>query len=82
MAGYRLDTFQYTLLIHIRPIVSRCAVAKNMWVTSFSISCANCLWDAVGHFLGCRSQSQEACSTAVCGYLSLAGAGEASSYFK
>lgn len=82
MAGYQVDTFQYTLLIHIRPIVRRCAVAKKTWVTSFSISCANCLWDAVGHFLGCRSQSQEAGSTGVDGYLSLAGAEETSSYFK
>ena len=82
MAGYQVDTFQYTLLIHIRPIVRRCAVAKKTWVTSFSISCANCLWDAVGHFLGCCSQSQEAGSTGVGGHLSLAGAGETSSYFK
>jgi hypothetical protein len=82
MAGCRLDTFQYTLLIHIRPIVRCCAVAKKTWVTSFSISCANCLWDAVGHFLGCRSQPQEADSTGVSGHLPLAGAGEASSYFK
>ena len=82
MAGYRLDTFQYALLIHIRPIVRRCAVAKKTWVTSFSISCANCLWDAVGHFLGCRSQPQEAGSTGVGSHLPLAGAGETSSYFK
>ena len=82
MAGYRLDTFQYTLLIHFRPIVRRCAVAKKTWVTSFSISCANCLWDAVGHFLGCRSKPQGSGFTGVGGHLSLAGAGGASSYFK
>lgn len=82
MAGYQVDTFQYTLLIHIRPIVRRCAVAQKTWVTSFSISCANCLWDVVGHFLGCRSQLQEAGYTGVGDHLSLAGAGETSSYFK
>lgn len=82
MAGYRHDTFQHTLLIHIRPIVRCCAVAKKIWVTSFSISCANCLWDAVGHFLGCRTQPLEAGSTGGRGPLPLAGAGETSSYFK
>jgi hypothetical protein len=82
MAGYRLDTFQYALLIHIRPIVRCCAVTKKTWVTSFSISCANCLWDVVGHFLGCRLQPLEAGSIGACGHLPLDGAGEPSSYFK
>ena len=82
MAGYQLDTFQYTLLIHIRPIVRRCAVTKKTWVTSFSISCANCLWDVVGYFLGPRGRLQGPGSTGVDGHLPLAGARGTSSYFK
>lgn len=82
MAGYRLDTFLYTLLIPIRPIVRCCAVAKKTWVTSFSISCANCLWDAVGHFLGCHLQPLEADSAGARDHPPLAGAGETFSYFK
>lgn len=82
MAGYQLDTFQYTLLIHIRPIVRRCAVTKKTWVTSFSISCANCLWDVVGYFLGSRGRLQGPGSTGVHGHLPLAGARGTSSYFK
>lgn len=82
MAGYRVDTFQYTLLIHIRQIAHRCAVAEKTWTTPFFISCAKCLWDAVGHFLGCRAQPQEAGSAGACGNLSMAGAGVASKHFK
>ena len=82
MAGYQADTFQHTLLIHIRPIVRRCAVTKKTWVTSFSISCANCLWDVVGYFLGSRGRLQGPGSTGVHGHLPLAGARGTSSYFK
>jgi hypothetical protein len=82
MAGYQVDTFQYTLLIHIRPIVRRCAVAKKIEATSFFISCATCLWDVVGHFLGCRVQPQEAGFTRLGGKLPLFGGGVTSKRFK
>lgn len=82
MAGYLVDTFQYTRLIDIRQIAHRCAVADKTWATSFCISCAKCLWDAVGHFLGCCAQPQEADSTGPRANLSLAGAGVTSKHFK
>ena len=52
MAGSQADTFQYASLMHVRALVARKAVAQKTGVTSFLISCTQCLWDAVGHFLG------------------------------
>ncbi|MHC8381462.1 hypothetical protein [Pseudomonas sp. LB3P14] len=82
MAGYQVDTFQYTLLNNIRQIVRRGVIANKTGATSFFISCAKCLWDAVGHFLGCRAQPLEARSAGPRGTLSLAGSRVTFKYFK
>ena len=52
MAGSQADTFQYASLMHVRALAARKAVTQKTGVTSFLISCTQCLWDAVGHFLG------------------------------
>ena len=51
MAEYHGDTF-HCVTLHVRTIVQRSAVYRISSATSFLISCANCLWDAVGYFLG------------------------------
>ena len=52
MAEYHGDTFECVTLMHVRTIVQRSVVYRISSATSFPISCANCLWDAVGYFLG------------------------------
>jgi hypothetical protein len=66
MARYQADTFQCALLTHVRQLVICFAVATLLREATFLIFCIKCLWDAVGHFLGCRRQSQQALAKAQC----------------
>lgn len=53
MAEYSVDNFQRRPLIYNELPVRRCTVAMQNLVTFFLTSCGKCLWDVVGHFLGC-----------------------------
>lgn len=46
------DTFHCVALMPVRTVVQRSALCRKSFAISFLISCANCLWDAVGYFLG------------------------------
>ena len=59
MGRIQADTFQCSLLINIQQLTGACAVAGQLLVTSFFISCVKRLWDAVGHFLGHRRSSRK-----------------------
>lgn len=59
MGRYQADTFRCSRLINNPQLTAACAVAEQIWVTSFLISCAKRLWDAVGHFLGCRKPPEK-----------------------
>ena len=52
MAGYHIDTFHCVTLMPVRTVLQRFAACTKYSAISFLISCANCLWDAVGYFLG------------------------------
>jgi len=82
MAGYQADTFQCAPLILIKQIACRCEVTKKLGATSFCISCAKCLWDAVGHFLGCRIRPQDTGPSGLRCSLPLARAQVISNHFK
>jgi hypothetical protein len=66
MARYLADTFQCASLTHIRQLVTCCVVATLFREATFLIFCIKCLWDAVGHFLGLRRQSQQAPAKLLC----------------
>ena len=51
MAGCQAETFHCAPSVQISKLVC-CLVAKKTATTSFLISCAKCLWDLVGYFLG------------------------------
>lgn len=59
MAGYPFDTFQYAQLIRTQ-LTRFYADTEQSRESSFFISRIKCLWDSVGHFLGCRAQSIKA----------------------
>lgn len=63
MTECQLDTFQRLNLIYAGHSVRRATVVEKIPVTFFLIFCATCLWDAVGHFLGCLKTPQ-ACAFA------------------
>jgi hypothetical protein len=77
MVGYQADVFQCVSLTRPQQLARYCLVAKQLLATSFFFSCAKCLWDAVGHFLGHGARSQHAlffgpcgaCAGPVCGRL-------------
>jgi len=58
MTECQLYTFNCVSLIYAEHSVRRSPVARNARVTFFLISCATCLWDAVGSFLGCLRTPQ------------------------
>ena len=60
MGSYPADTFQCASLTHVRQLMICYGVATLLREATFLISCIKCLWDAVGHFLGRRRQSQQA----------------------
>jgi hypothetical protein len=60
MAKYPIDTFRCTALPLIQKTLHGYRVAEHSGATSFFISCNKRLWDAVGHFLGCRAPTDEA----------------------
>lgn len=66
MARYLADTFQWASLTQVRQLVAFCVVATLLREATFLIFCIKCLWDAVGHFLGCRRQSQQAPAKLLC----------------
>jgi hypothetical protein len=82
MAGYQADTFQCIPLIYDRQIVRCCAVSKKQWATYFFISCAKCLWDVVGRFLGHPVRAQDTGISRLCSVPPLAGTRVASEHFK
>lgn len=61
MAGYWTDTFLRTPVIQAQQIACYRSIAEKLIATSFFISRATCLWDAVGHFLGSLVWSQGPC---------------------
>lgn len=73
MAEYRLAVFQSPPTIQTRQIVHYRLATEQVLATSFFISRATCLWDAVGHFLGRKSIPQEACPVRLCGGYPMAG---------
>ncbi|MNY27306.1 hypothetical protein D3C86_1612040 [compost metagenome] len=52
MGRNQADTIQCSLLINIQQLIRACALAGQLLVASFFISCIKRLWDVVGHFLG------------------------------
>lgn len=52
MNRYQVDTIQGVSLIYVLQTVLNCVVLRKICATPFLISCALCLWDAVGYFLG------------------------------
>ena len=82
MSGCQPDTFKCTSLIDIRPTVSRCAAVKKTGAASLFISCATCLWDAVGHFLGFSVKSPDASDTGLLRRSASTGTTSAFNYFK
>ena len=65
MTECQLNTFNHVILIYAEHSVRRSPVAEKTRVTFFLISCATCLWDAVGNFLRYLKTSQ-ACALAGC----------------
>lgn len=59
MGRNQADTFQCSLLINIQQLIRACALAGQLLVASFFISCVKRLWDSVGHFLGHRRPSRK-----------------------
>jgi hypothetical protein len=82
MAEYQAETPQCTLAIYAQQIMQRRSVVVHLLATSFFISCAKCLWDAVGNFLGNRAGAQDAHSTGRCGGLDLLGVPATFNHFK
>ena len=82
MAEYQAETPQCAPAIYAQQIMRRRSVVLHSWATSFFISCAKCLWDAVGNFLGNRVGAQGAHSAGRCGNLDLLGVPDRSNYFK
>jgi hypothetical protein len=58
MAKCQLDAVQCVNWIYAEHSVRRSTVAQKTRVSFFLICCATCLWDVVGHFLGCLKTSQ------------------------
>ena len=82
MAVYQAETPQCALVIYAQQIMRRRSVVLHSWATSFFISCAKCLWDAVGNFLGKRAGAQGAHSTERCGDPDVLGVPVTCNYFK
>ena len=61
MAGYWTDTFLRAPVIQAQQIACYRSIAEKLIATSFFISRATYLWDAVGHFLGSLVWLQEPC---------------------
>ena len=82
MAEYQAETPQCAPAIYVQQIMRRRSVVLHLWATSFFISCAKCLWDAVGNFLGPRTGAQDARSTARCGDIDVPGVPATFNHFK
>ena len=82
MADYQAETPQCALAIYAQQIMRRRSVVLHSLATSFFISCAKCLWDAVGNFLGPRAGAQEAHSTGRCGDPGVLGVPATSNHVK
>ncbi|UVL01067.1 hypothetical protein [Pseudomonas sp. B21-048] len=67
MAEYQAETPQCALAIYAQQIMRCRSVVLHLLATSFFISCAQCLWDAVGNFLGNLLRAQGAYSGGGCG---------------
>lgn len=82
MAEYQAETPQCASAIYAQQIMRRRSVVLHSWATSFFISCAKCLWDAVGNFLGKRIEAQDARSAGHRADLDLLGLPTAVNHFK
>ena len=82
MVEYQAETPQCAPAIYAQQIMRRRSVVLHSLATSFFISCAKCLWDAVGNFLGKRAGAQGAHSTECFGCLDLLGVPATFNYFK
>jgi|RhiMetStandDraft_4_1073278.scaffolds.fasta_scaffold80172_2 hypothetical protein len=52
MSVCQADAYQFALWVHVSEVVRCYVITAKTTTASFFISCAKCLWDAVGHFLG------------------------------
>lgn len=82
MAEYQAETPQCAPAIYAQQIMRRRSVVLHSWATSFFISCAKCLWDAVGNFLGKPARAQGARSAGHCADIGLPGLPVAFKHFK
>ena len=82
MAEYQAETPQCAPAIYAQQIMRRRSVVLHSWATSFFISCAKCLWDAVGNFLGKRTGAQGARFAGHCADLDRLGVPAAFNHFK
>lgn len=65
MSALSADNFRQLFAID-RGLVRLRLVTKNRSVSSFFIFCTQCLWDAVGSFLGSRVKPKEPCPAWLC----------------
>ena len=82
MAGYQVETFQCTSVIHAQQIMRDRSVAIHLLAPSFFISCVKCLWEVVGNFLGPRAEVQGAHPAGCCGDPALLGVSATCNHFK
>ena len=82
MAEYQAETPQCAPAIYAQQIMRRRSVVLHSWATSFFISCAKCLWDAVGNFLGKPARAQGARSAGYRADIDLPGLPVAFKHFK
>lgn len=71
MSGRLVVLKQCVLLLNGGEALYR-VLAKHISVSSFSISCTQSLWDAVGSFLGSRAKSRQPCRAGLCGEVAVA----------